>query len=101
MLHEPPLFGLLAADPEVAELGRTTAQRIARAARAIQDGEVESGVRSFVDEVAFGPGTWAGVFDDELRRTCVANAETGSISRETPTAFGWSLRCSPNTRTPS
>jgi pimeloyl-ACP methyl ester carboxylesterase len=76
VLHEPPLFGLLADDPASSGLGRTAAQHIARASEMIQAGEAEHGVRTFVDDVAFGPGTWATVFDDDLRATCVSHADT-------------------------
>ncbi len=76
VLHEPPLFGLLADDPESSSLGRAAAHHIAQAAEAIESGAVEAGVRLFVDDVAFGPGTWTNVFDDELRATCVSHAET-------------------------
>lgn len=76
LLHQPPLFSVLADDPATAEIAREATAALRRAAQLIESGAVEEGVRHFVDEAAFGPGTWEGLFTEELRETCRAHADT-------------------------
>lgn len=76
LLHEPPLFGLLRDDQATHELAAAAASELARAAELITAGDVPGGVEHFVERAAFGPGTWDGLFTDEIRRNCVAHADT-------------------------
>jgi pimeloyl-ACP methyl ester carboxylesterase len=76
LVHEPPLFTLLADDPATRALAAEAAEHMRRAAALITNGDVAAGVQHFVDNAAFGPGTWEGLFTPEIRRTCIANADT-------------------------
>ncbi|GGM47962.1 alpha/beta hydrolase [Longimycelium tulufanense] len=71
LVHEPPLFALVDEGTR-AEAGRWMRQ----AADLLEAGDAEAGARTFVDHVGFGPGSWAELFDDDLRATAVANAHT-------------------------
>jgi pimeloyl-ACP methyl ester carboxylesterase len=75
VVQEPPLFALLAADPEargaLPELGR----RAAAVAELLRAGELAEGAKQFVETMAFGPGMWDKLPED-VRRTFVANALT-------------------------
>lgn len=76
LVHEPPLFTLLADDPATSALAAEAAEHMRRAVAMITAGDVAAGVQHFVDNAAFGPGTWEGLFTDEIRRSCVAHADT-------------------------
>ena len=76
LVHEPPLFTLLADDPATRALTEEAAEHMRRAAALITGGDVAAGVQRFVDNAAFGPGTWDGLFTPEIRRTCLDNADT-------------------------
>lgn len=56
--HEPPLFGLLADDPVLAPVLRAIDERITNVFRLLRAGNFRNAARHFVDNVAFGPGTW-------------------------------------------
>ena len=74
-VHEPPLFALVADDPDC----RAALLELDRVLSAVVDelraGRMEAGARLYVDTVAFGSGAWAGLAD-ELRRMYVDNAQT-------------------------
>jgi pimeloyl-ACP methyl ester carboxylesterase len=74
--HEPPLFALLANDDQLRPLAERAGELMRRAAELLEAGKVEGGTRLFVDEVAFGPGSWRGLLTEDARRTMVANAGT-------------------------
>lgn len=76
VVHEPPLFALLAGDPRWAAVSAATADVMAAVARGLEEGEVESAVQTFVEKVGFGPGSWHGLFDDRGRATALANHAT-------------------------
>ena len=75
IVHEPPLFPLLAGKPGgdavLAEVGR----RIAAVVAKLEAGEDEAGARLFVETIAFGPGAWDQL-PDETRKTFTFNAPT-------------------------
>jgi pimeloyl-ACP methyl ester carboxylesterase len=52
--HEPPLMGLVADDPVVAQVG----ERVGTVVSLIDRADAEAGARLFVEEVALGPGAW-------------------------------------------
>ncbi|MGH2989690.1 MAG: alpha/beta fold hydrolase [Solirubrobacterales bacterium] len=102
-VHEPPLFALLADDPEGRAQLEEAAGRIEEVVAEIEAGNPETAARRFVDEVALGPGAWetlppkvhdtmignAATFAEEVRdRRC-----TGSTSRPSPSLA--SRCCSP------
>lgn len=76
LVHEPPLFTLLADDPSTRHLAEEAGEHMRHAAALISRGDVAEGLQHFVDNAAFGPGTWNGLFTPEIRQTCVDNAET-------------------------
>ncbi|MBV8541648.1 MAG: alpha/beta hydrolase [Pseudonocardiales bacterium] len=76
LVHEPPLFALLRDDASTRHLAEEASEHLRRAAGLITAGAVAQGVRHFVDHAAFGPGTWDMLFTSEIRRTCLANADT-------------------------
>ena len=75
VVHEPPLFGLLADDaamqPLLAEVRRRVATVIAR----LEAGDTVEGARQFVETIAFGPGAWDTI-PERMRQTFIANAPT-------------------------
>ena len=76
MCHEPPLFDLLADDPESRlVLERTAALMDAVRAR-LESGDHEGGARLFADTVAFGPGVWDDRLPPDVRAAFVDNAPT-------------------------
>lgn len=76
MLHEPPVFALLAGDAAAEALRMQAAGLMAQAAQAIEQGRAEEGARLFLEKVAFGEGSWLTLFDEEARATLLRNAGT-------------------------
>jgi pimeloyl-ACP methyl ester carboxylesterase len=74
-VQEPPLFDLLAGDPDHGLLMREVLVRIRAVAAQLAAGEIEDGTRQFMETVAFGPGVWE-QFSPEDRRTCFGHAPT-------------------------
>ncbi|TLG03283.1 alpha/beta hydrolase [Nocardia cyriacigeorgica] len=69
--HEPPLIALAAADPALAAVGG----KIGTVLQLIAGGEAEAAARTFVDNVAVGPGAWE-MMPSEVQSSMVANADT-------------------------
>ncbi|MGW7622106.1 alpha/beta fold hydrolase [Streptomyces antimycoticus] len=57
-VHEPPLVGVVADDPEAMARLQPTMASIDAVVDHIRRAETERGARLFVEEVALGPGTW-------------------------------------------
>ena len=74
-VHEPPLFGLLAADPATAPMLAATAEAIGSVLESLGAGEMENGARQFV-EVILGPGAWEEILNPVDRETFINNAPT-------------------------
>lgn len=74
-VHEPPLFGLLAEEPEFAPALAETGARIGAVARLIEAGDHAAAAERFVDTVAFGPGSWDRL-PEEARALMAAAAPT-------------------------
>ena len=75
-VHEPPLFGLLEADPALAPVLDSINETMARAVVArLEAGDMEGGARRFVDAV-IGPGAWEVGLTPEDRQTFITNAPT-------------------------
>ncbi len=75
IVHEPPLFPLLAGtdlEPALSEVQR----RIGAVAELLEGGDHEGAARLFVETIAFGPGAWDGQLTPEMREVFVANAPT-------------------------
>ncbi|MFF8848040.1 alpha/beta fold hydrolase [Streptomyces sp. NPDC015127] len=75
MVHEPPLVGVVADDPEsMAQLQPMMASSDA-VMNLLREAENEQGARLFVEEVALGPGMWDQL-PAPLRKTFVTHAQT-------------------------
>ena len=75
IVHEPPLFPLLAGtelEPALSEVQR----RIGAVVGLLEEGDNEGAARLFVETIAFGPGAWGGQLTPEMRQVFVANAPT-------------------------
>jgi pimeloyl-ACP methyl ester carboxylesterase len=83
--HEPPATRLVPVDHPA----RRTMDDVAEAEKAvsaqIESGDHEWAARRFVDEIAFGPGTWERL-PDPLRATFVRNAATFAEEQRDPEA---------------
>lgn len=75
MLHEPPVFALLAGD-ESEVLRAEAAGLMKQAAELLTRGETEEGARLFIERVAFGEGAWDTLFDGAARAAILNNAHT-------------------------
>ncbi|MER6999805.1 alpha/beta hydrolase [Streptomyces sp. NPDC000410] len=74
--HEPPLMGTVGdEDGELGELVGHAREGIAAAVELMRAGRVEEGTRHFLEDVALGPGAWAGI-PDRVREAMLANAPT-------------------------
>lgn len=70
-IHEPPLIGMIGDHPTFPAIR----QRIGAVLTTLKSGDAESGARQFVENVAFGPGSWENL-PAEMRDTFVFNAPT-------------------------
>ena len=75
-VHEPPLFGLLAGEPDMGTEMGDVGERLAAVVALIESGEREEAARQFVEEVALGPGSWDNDLTPEIRSSFVENAHT-------------------------
>src|SRR6202011_1807169 len=75
VVHEPPLVGLIAEDPTMAEILQDFGERIGGVAECLKAADMVGGARRFVEDVALGPGAWDQL-PPEARETFVANAPT-------------------------
>ncbi|MCG3169501.1 MAG: putative aminoacrylate hydrolase RutD [Pseudomonadales bacterium] len=73
-LHEPPVFALLA--EQHPDLLAASKAQLLRAAELLDAGEVEAGTVHFIEQVAFGDGSWSALFDEADRAIMLANADT-------------------------
>jgi len=74
LVHEPPLIGLIV-DPADQKVLQTFWAQTHVVIELLKKGEIEAGVRHFMDNIALGPGSWE-QFSDEARQTCIFNAVT-------------------------
>ena len=74
-LHEPPLLGLLIADPSKQDLAQGFMAAAQPVGELIVAGRHEDAARSFINDVALGPGAWD-MIPDEQRRLVTGNAPT-------------------------
>ena len=75
-LHEPPAFAVLTGRPELDELREQTGAVARESVALLAAGRVEEGTAYFMEEMAFGAGSWNELFDDQARATMMANADT-------------------------
>jgi len=74
-VHEPPLFGLLAATPQTRDLLSRVRASVQAVVADLAGGETEAATRRFVEEMALGPGAWAAL-PDGFRTILLGNAPT-------------------------
>ncbi|MFI7021010.1 alpha/beta fold hydrolase [Streptomyces sp. NPDC050164] len=74
-VHEPPLVGVVANDPESMAQMQPTMASSDTVMDHLRKAENEQGARLFVEEVALGPGMWDQL-PAPLRETFVTNAQT-------------------------
>lgn len=89
-VHEPPLFALLADDPESQAILGDLREQGEAVIREIEAGEAEAGARRFVDEIAIGAGAWE-AFPPEIHETMVRNAATFAEEERDPTVYAIDL----------
>lgn len=75
-VYEPPAFGILKGKKEYAEALKAIKTAMQKAKAYLENGDVEQGTMYFVENVAFGKGSWDDVFDERARATMTANADT-------------------------
>jgi pimeloyl-ACP methyl ester carboxylesterase len=90
-MHEPPIFALLAGDPESAPMLEQTQSSFESVGARIAEGDHEGAARQFVEEVAFGPGAWENELSPEIREVFVRNAPTCLDELRDPDALGADL----------
>jgi len=88
--HEPPLFSLLAGDLTAAPMLEEARARIGSVAARIASGDHAGAAEQFVETVALGPGTWAGL-PAPLQRTFIENAPTFLDEAEDPEQLAFDL----------
>lgn len=69
--HEPPLIGMIRNHPALP----VVRERISAVLKTLNSGDLESGARQFIENVALGPGMWDKL-PAEMRQTFVFNAPT-------------------------
>ena len=74
--HEPPLFSLLAGDPESLPLLQKYQTTNEAVVKLLKQGEIEEATKRFAEEIALGPGSWELflAFPEEMRRIVFDNA---------------------------
>jgi pimeloyl-ACP methyl ester carboxylesterase len=75
IVHEPPLFSLLADEPDARSALVAARSRMAAIAAMLTTGDFTSGAREFVETIALGPGAWDAL-PDSVRETFIFNAPT-------------------------
>jgi pimeloyl-ACP methyl ester carboxylesterase len=81
--HEPPLFDLLAASEETRPVYEQVRVGVQAVEELIAAGRNEDAARTFVNDVALGPGFWDFI-PEEDRRRIIANAPTFLDERRDP-----------------
>ncbi|WP_010255126.1 alpha/beta fold hydrolase [Myroides injenensis] len=76
VLYEPPIFGLLKNNEEYKVVGKEVKDAMASAKEMLEQGDIELGTIHFIEDVAFGKGSWKNIFDDRARSTMLASYRT-------------------------
>lgn len=86
IVHEPPLFSLLADEPNARSALVAARSRIAAVAAVLTTGDFTRGAREFVETIAFGPGAWDAL-PHHVRETFIFNASTWLDEVQDPDAM--------------
>jgi pimeloyl-ACP methyl ester carboxylesterase len=90
IVHEPPLFSLLAGnefEPALAEVQR----RMDAVVRLLEGGDDKGAARLFVETIAFAPGAWEEQLTPEMREVFIFNAPTFLDEARDPDALQMDL----------
>lgn len=90
IVHEPPLFSLLADDSAVSPMLEEAGKRIGAVVERIASGDHAGAAEQFVETVALGPGTWAQLPPD-LQKTFIINAPTFLDEASDPEQLAYDL----------
>jgi pimeloyl-ACP methyl ester carboxylesterase len=90
IVHEPPLFALLATAPGMQGVMDDLQNRVGAVVALLEGGDTARAAERFVDDVVFGPGAWRELPVD-LQNTFIANASTFLEETQEPEAFGCDL----------
>jgi pimeloyl-ACP methyl ester carboxylesterase len=90
IVHEPPLFPLLADDPAFAPLLEEVSQRIPGVVERIVSGDLAGAAEEFVETIALGPGSWA-MIPPDFQRILIENAPTFVDETRDPEALSFDL----------
>lgn len=90
IVHEPPLFSLLADMQNGQGMLQAIQARIAVVVERLEAGDMEGGAREFVETVAFGPGAWAQT-PSEVKKIAIFNAPTFLDEMHDPEALSMDL----------
>jgi pimeloyl-ACP methyl ester carboxylesterase len=90
IVHEPPLFPLLADDPAFSPLLLDVSARIPGVVERIASGDHAGAAEEFIDTIALGPGSWATIPPD-LQRILIENAPTFLDEARDPEALHFDL----------
>ena len=83
-LHEPPLYGIVADDPQIEQELQDLQARFDRVRAELQRGNHETAARMFMETVAIGPGAWDAL-PEPSRQTFTQNAPTALDDVNDPT----------------
>jgi pimeloyl-ACP methyl ester carboxylesterase len=75
IVNEPPLMSLLASEPDGQAMLQTIKGRIDAVVELLEAGDMEGGVRQFVETIAFSPGMWEQI-PPEIKKIVIFNAPT-------------------------
>lgn len=89
VVHEPPLLSLVASPPGTGD-GADDDEPMATVLERIAAGDHDGAAELFVDAIAIGPGTWAGLPQD-MKATFVENAPTFLDECLDPDQFAFDL----------
>ena len=90
VVHEPPLFSLLAEDAEISPMLADVESTIKDVAERIASGDHEGATEQFVEKVALGPGTWA-TLPADYQQVMIENAPTYLDEVRDPDALAFKL----------
>ncbi|ERJ57680.1 hypothetical protein M472_02760 [Sphingobacterium paucimobilis HER1398] len=76
VIYEPPIFGLLKGKAQYKEMLNEVQAEMQKSKQLLEKGNIELGTFNFIENVAFGKGSWCSIFDERARNTMVASYRT-------------------------
>lgn len=76
VIYEPPIFGLLKGKPQYKSALEEVQTEMQKSKQLLEQGRIEEGTFNFIENVAFGKGSWSTVFDERARSTMTASYAT-------------------------